>query len=204
MLDRLEVDGMAGTAFRIIILVILACLTNATSPKAADAIRCSCHFEGNSGYSAVGTRAACSTFTKDKACTVAFGGVGAQSPAVSQVTDPGKFREQAFRLTLENLNAVRSNETDRISNPAFLQEAIVVYMRATYLREGQIDPATLKDLDQQVQEVSKEFAGPIADVFLAKRPPFEASWKGRDRLEVQRGAVRFVFDTRIILVAVFF
>ena len=195
---------MGGNVFRIIIPVILTYLMSAASPQAADAIRCSCHFEGNSGYSAVGTRAACSTFTKDKACTVAFGGLGAQYPAVSQVTDPNKFREQAFRLTFENLDAVRNNAIEKISSPAFLQEAIVVYMRAAYLREGLIDPGTLKELDQQVQEVSKEFASSIADVFLSKRPPFEVSWKGRDRLEVQKGAVRFVFDKRIILVAVFF
>jgi hypothetical protein len=197
---------MWHSAFPIAILSILAFLMSATSPRAADAIQCSCHFEGSSGYSAVGTRAACSTFTKEKACTVAFGGLGAQAPTVSRFNiDPGKFTEQALRLTMENLDAIRTNAPEKIANAAFLQEAIVVYMRATYLREGlEIDPTMLRDLDQQVQSFSKEFANSAADVFLSRREPFGVSWRGSDTLEIQRGAVRFVYDKKIVLVAKFF
>jgi hypothetical protein len=197
---------MSISDFRIIVLPILVCLTGATSARAGSPIYCSCQFEQGAGYSAVGTRAVCSTFTKEKACTIAFGGVGADGAAVSQLgIDPAKFRDQAFKLTMENLEAVQSNTPEKISNPAYLQEAVVVYMRAAYLRQGlEVDRATLVDLDKQVQGFSKEFAGQISEVFSSKRAPFSTRWQDDETLEIQKGAIRFVYRGKIEVVAVFF
>jgi hypothetical protein len=186
--------------------LLLVSLVTATSTQAGDPIQCSCNFDSGSGYSAVGTRAACSSFTKEKACTIAFGGVGSQPLLASKIgIDPKQLMDEAFKLTIDNLTAIRNNNPGQIANSAFVQQAIVVYMRAAYLREGlEIDPATLRDLDNQVQGFSREFGASIADVFSSRRGPFNASWQDRHVIEVDRGAVRFIYDKRIVIVAAFF
>jgi hypothetical protein len=195
---------MSGKLFPVFLLVAFA--FGIGSARAADQIFCSCHFEAGASYSAVGTRAACSTFTKEKACTVAFGGIGAQPNAVSRLgIDPGKFRESAFRLLFQNLEAVRNNSLEPISNREFLQEAIVTYLRAAYLRQGlEISDETLRDLDKQVQDFSGEYASQISGVFLSRNEPFRVNWRDNSTLEVQRGAIRFVYKNSITLVASFF
>jgi hypothetical protein len=174
--------------------------------QAGDQIFCQCKFDPSSGYSAVGIRSACSSFTKEKSCKIAFGGLGSQGAIAAQIgVDPSKLRDEAFRLTFQTLEADLRNQPEQISTPAFLQEAIVVYMRAAYLREGvDVDPSTLRDLDEQVQSFAKEYSSEIADVFQSKREPFDRPWKERHRVEVQKGAVRFTYDQRMVVVAVFF
>ena len=191
---------------RLVVLALAGGLLATTAARANDPIRCSCSFGVGAGYSAVGTRAVCSAFTKDKACTIAFGGLGAQDQKLSELgVDIAAYRDSALKLTLDNLDALRLNARERLANPQVLQNAIVVYMRAAYLRqELDLDGATLRDLDEQVQRVSKEFAAPIADVFAGRSAPFAASWAGQSRIEVQRGAVRFVYRERAVVVAVFF
>jgi hypothetical protein len=188
------------------LISLLLATVAAVSARAGDPIYCRCGFDSSSGYSAVGTRAVCSSFTKEKACTIAFGGLGAQSAIANSIgVDPRKLADDAFKLTLQNLDAVRTGTLDRISNVDYLREAIVVYMRAAYLREdARIDAATLKDLDQEVQSFAKELSGQIADVFASKRPPFETQWKDRHTIDVERGALRFAYNKEITVVAVFF
>jgi hypothetical protein len=187
-------------------LVFLISAIAALSARAAEPIRCSCDFVPKSGYSAVGTRAACSSFTiEKKACTIAFGGTGAKDLLASNVgVDPGQLASQAFNLAIENLAAVRYDSPGQISNPEFLQQAIVVYMRVAYLRTNvDIDAKTLSDLDNQVQGFSKELAGPIADVFSSKRDPFSRPWND-NQIDVDKGAVRFTYHKTIVVVAAFF
>jgi hypothetical protein len=176
------------------------------SARAGDQIFCQCKFDPSSGYSAVGIRSACSSFTKEKSCKIAFGGLGAQDEIAAKVgIDPKKLKDEAFKLTLENLEADLNNAPERIANPAYLQEAIIVYMRAAYLRDGQdVDISTLRDLDEQVQGFARELSGQITEVFLSKRAPFEVRWRDRGTVEVDKGAVRFTYDQRMVVVAVFF
>jgi hypothetical protein len=188
------------------LVVFLISALPGLSARAADRIFCSCDFDPRSGYSAVGTRTACSSFTTEqKACKIAFGGTGAKDLLASNIgVDPRQLADQAFNLTMENLAAVRNDSPGQISNPVFLQQAIVVYMRVAYLRTNvDIDEKTLSDLDNQVQGFSKELAGQIADVFSSKREPFSRPWND-NQIDVDRGAVRFIYHKRIVVVASFF
>lgn len=201
---------MSNRVHAISILFAITCL-NSGAANAGEAIKCDCLFEQSSGYVGQGTRAACSAFTEKnkgagETCQIAFGGTGAQEQQISRIRlDPKEYRDKTFIMTMDNLVAVHDRTVGKIANPAFLREAIPAYMRAAYLRaETRLDDATLADLDKQVTSVSAEFAGPIADVFNGKAPPFEKSWRDKDRLSVEPGAVRFVYSGQISLVAVFF
>jgi hypothetical protein len=194
--------------------VVAAILLSSNSTRAGDPIRCSCQFAQSSGYSAVGTRAVCSTMTHKnpkgvgESCEIAFGAVANQEPLVSRLKlplDPKKYSATAFVLTQANLTAVQDRNPGPITSAAFIREAIPVYMRAVYLRpEAGIDEGTLADLDRNVLDVSAEFAEKIAEVFQGRQGLFETTWRERHRLTVEQGAVRFVYAGEINLVAVFF
>jgi hypothetical protein len=179
---------------------------------AGEPIRCTCLFQQSSGYSAVGTRAACSTMTRKnqkgpgERCEIAFGGLGYDPRLLSNANIGAEdYRKLAFSVTQQNLEALSEGHPERLSDPSYLRIAIPVYMRAAYLRsDNSLEPAVLADLDKQVTSIAKEYADKIAYVFSGKAPPFEATWLERNRITVERGAVRIIYESDITLVAVFF
>jgi hypothetical protein len=200
MLRKIAVTGFAAAA-----------LLHGEVGWTAEAVRCTCQFEPTSGYSAYGTRSVCSAYTRNlkgrgQVCEVAFGATGYQGALISRVgLNEDQYRQLSFDLTTENLNAIRDRAPEKISNAAFLRVAIPAYMRAAYLRaDTGLDDDTLVQLDKQIIGASSELSNRIAGVFLGQQPPFETSWQDRHRVIVVRGAVRFIFDDRIQVVAVFF
>lgn len=202
---------MRQLAWTIAAAVLSANLVHGVA-MAAEPIRCTCYFQQSSGYAAVGTRAVCSTMTRKnmrgpgERCEISFGGTGYEAPLVSKLkVKTDDYRTVAFQVTQRNLQALLTGRPELVSDAAYLRVAIPAYMRAVYLREGaELDDSTRDDLEKQVTDVASEFSEAIADVFMGRRDPFEATYRDRHRLSVERGAVRFVYASDINLVAVFF
>jgi hypothetical protein len=104
-----------GSAARPLSAIVAALLVAGFSyPAAAGVpIRRTCIFEQGSNYSAVGTRAACSTLThknKGEHCEVSFGATGAEEPLVSKLIGKNvdEYRRAAFQATQRNLEAMLS------------------------------------------------------------------------------------------------
>lgn len=195
------------------LLLLVASTALSDGPaQAGDQIICRCLFAQDSGYSAVGTRAVCSTMThknptgKGEHCEIAFGSAVNEAPQLAKLKlDPEKYQAAAFALTQQNLAAVQRRNPELIANGAYLREAIPAYMRAVYLRaQTGIEEGELNQLDTAVRGVSSEYADQIADVFLGHRRPFDTVWHDQSHLFVEVGAVRIVYAGRIDLVAVFF
>lgn len=179
---------------------------------AREPIRCECGFEVQSGYIAVGTRAVCSSVTHSnfprpgQSCKIAFGATGYEEPLVSQFLrlNVDQYREIALQVTQFSLISSATGNPEEMANVNFLTIAIPFYMRAAYLREGAgVDQEIILDLDEQISQVASEFSGAIASVFLGDGEAFTESL-GQHTLVVQRGAIRFIYNDQIDLVAVFF
>lgn len=200
--------------FLVIAASVLASATVSSPSDAGEPIRCTCYFEQSSGYTAVGTRAACSTLThknmkgKGERCEISFGATGYEESVASKSNiNPANLRDTAFKVTQQNLQSLFAQNPALVSDAGYLRDAIPAYMRATYLREeAQLDENVRVDLDKQVNAVADKYAEQIAGVFQGKRDPFEEKWQDRHVLAVERGAVRFVYSGEItlVLVAVFF
>jgi trimethylamine:corrinoid methyltransferase-like protein len=143
------------------LLAIPAIALNISFPNpgvAGESIRCNCLFEQSSGYTAVGTKAVCSTMThknregKGEHCEISFGAAGSEAPQISRL---GGNSDIAFQLTERNLEAIRSRNLELVSDAGYLKLAIPAYLRAVYAREGaQLDFGTKLDLDKQIVEIT--------------------------------------------------
>jgi len=180
---------------------------------AEEPIFCDCHFKPDSGYQAVGIRSACNAIryidprSPGGSCKISFAAIGFDERAVAnRGLNPAQYRETAFSVTLEHLNALRTRSLTSISSIEFIRQALPFYFRSTYLNGERVllPPETVAALDREVVDMSKELVGQISEVFEGRREPFDTPWREVGRLRVTPGAVEFTFRNQVVLVAIFF
>ncbi|MFT4067963.1 hypothetical protein [Paraburkholderia sp.] len=182
-----EARHRRGTVHRQLMLVLLL------SPSLASA-NCTCEFSGDE-YKAFGTRAACNVVMSDndKTCNIAFAAVGASTPVLSSVvtSSVANYQQQAYEITIQYLQLVSKNDDAGLTNPKFLQPALLAFMRAAYLRPGVTDD--LKGLDAAVSQFTKEQVDKISEVFYGKRNAFDGR-QGNLTYSVNRTTVRLTYQ----------
>jgi hypothetical protein len=169
--------------------VLLALLL---SPSLASAY-CSCEFD-TSGYKGFGTRAACNVVMSDndKTCNIAFAAIGASAPVVSSVVPNAgaNYEKRAYQITLHYLEYVNKNDQASLVEPKFMQEALLAFARAAYLRPGVTDD--LKGLDAAVSQFIRTQAPKISDIFNGKAGHFDGR-QGNLTYSVTRTTVRLTY-----------
>ncbi|MBF6570862.1 MAG: hypothetical protein IVW54_18500 [Candidatus Binataceae bacterium] len=155
---------------------------------------CHCRFK-ESPWEAYGTRAACTAVTGNggTSCNISFGGAGADPNVVGAVTGESNasYRGRFYEILFRYLTLYRQRNREALADPAFLQSALVMFMRGGYLRNK--IGADLKQVDGAVVAFVAQNTKEISDVFLGKRASFSKDIKGA-KFTVEQGAIRM--DTK--------
>jgi hypothetical protein len=175
-----------------IVFVVVAALGFAHPSAAQEA--CQCKFK-SSPWEAVGTKAACIAYTlkSQTSCIIEFAGTGADEKAIIAVLkeDPAKYKERAYKILLEYFRMLNAGDEKGLTSPGFLQDALLVFFRGAYLRDGSSEAfERARELDITVQKLLKGYVGAIGDTLRGDKDT--ASIIVDDaKILVRRGSITF-------------
>lgn len=140
---------------------------------------CHCNF-AEPPWEAHGTKAACTAWMNvgREECEIAFGGFGADETLISDVLgrNPEEYNEEVFDIMERYISFLRRGDEKSISQPEFLIDAIPLFARAAYLRQG---PAKiygydeLKALDATIIDLLNRDIILISEALMQKRNSYK-------------------------------